>query len=506
MASVSPEKQREYLDIITASNLTYNQKVLHLAQAAENSVSPIETTPEFDRLFAAHALDDMTEGNAPYRARYICPDYGRFVKQGSEFLRLDPPETLDDVLWDLAMIYQNVPSVTSRPVYVGQLDKILEPFIADEDDDVVYKKLCRFLDFIDRTVASGYCHANIGPEDTRAGRLLLKAMAKTQNACPNLTMKYDPATTPDDFMIACIETAMTCANPAFANHPLHKDTYPGDYTVVSCYNVLPLGGGAYCLDRLLLPGMARLAENVDDFLNNILPTATGELCNYMNERIRFEVEQSNFFQSSFLAREGLIRRDRFTAMFGVAGMSECIKELLHFGDERAYGTDPEGNELAQEICQRIYDQVMEFPAVYNEVSGGRFTLHAQAGFSDQQGVTPGVRIKVGDEPEVFYDHIRQAAGMHKYFNAGVSDIFPVEPTAGKNPEAILDVIKGAFSIDDKYLSFYSSDGDLVRITGFLVKRSEMEKYARGEAVLEDTSHDGEGNWRANDLADRKVRL
>ena len=27
-----------------------------------------------------------------------------------------------------------------------------------------------------------------------------------------------------------------------------------------------------------------------------------------------------------------------------------------------------------------------------------------------------------------------------------------------------------------------------------------------EAVLADTSHDGEGNWRANDLADRKVRL
>jgi hypothetical protein len=25
-------------------------------------------------------------------------------------------------------------------------------------------------------------------------------------------------------------------------------------------------------------------------------------------------------------------------------------------------------------------------------------------------------------------------------------------------------------------------------------------------VLADTSHDGEGNWRANHLADRKVRL
>ena len=503
---ISADKEREFLDIITASNLTYKQKVLHLAQAAENSVHPIKTTKEFDYFFENRGLDEMTEGNAPYRCRYICPDYGLFAKQGSEFLRLDAPETLDDLLWGLAMLYDNVPSVTSRPVYCGQLDHIIDPFIEGMDDDEVLPRLRRFLNYIDRTVASGYCHANIGPEDTRAGRLLLQAMIDTQNACPNLTMKYDPATTPDDFMRLCIEAAMKCANPAFANHPMHVNTYPGDYTVVSCYNVLPLGGGAYSLDRLLLPGLARLSKNVDDFLDNVLPSATSELCNYMNDRIRFEVEQSNFFQSSFLAKEGLIRRDRFTAMFGVAGMSECIKELLHLGDDRAYGTDPEGNALAQEICQRIYDQVMQFDAVYSEVADGRFTLHAQAGFADQVGVTPGVRIKVGDEPEVFYDHIRQCASMHKYFNAGVSDIFPVEPTAEKNPDAILDVIKGAFAIDDKYLSFYSSDSDLVRITGVLVKRSEMEQYARGEAVLADTSHDGEGNWRANDLGDRKVRL
>lgn len=82
----------------------------------------------------------------------------------------------------------------------------------------------------------------------------------------------------------------------------------------------------------------------------------------------------------------------------------------------------------------------------------------------------------------------------------------MEPTAANNLDALLDVVKGAFAVDDKYLSFYPSDSDLVRITGFLVKRSEMEKFARGEAVLADTSHDGEGNWRANALADRKVRL
>ena len=68
------------------------------------------------------------------------------------------------------------------------------------------------------------------------------------------------------------------------------------------------------------------------------------------------------------------------------------------------------------------------------------------------------------------------------------------------------MVKGAFALDDKYLSFYSSDSDLVRITGFLAKRSEMERFQGGGAVLQDTAHDGLGNYTANHLADRKVSL
>lgn len=500
------DNTQEFYDICTASNLTYKQKLLHLAQAAENSIDPIERPKEADYFFEHGGIDYMCEGNAPYRPRYICPDYGKFLAQGSEFLRLKPAETLDDALWNLAMVYDNVPSVTSRPVYVGQLDRMLDPFLDGYSDEEVKARLRRFLNYIDRTVASGYCHANIGPEETRAGRLLMEVEQELANAVPNFTLKYDPAITPDDFARLAVKTTLTCANPAFANDRIHRETYPGDYTVVSCYNVLPMGGGAYCLDRLLFPRLADMASSVDDFMDNILPSATGALLEYMNSRIKFLVEKSNFFETSFLAKEGLISRDRFCAMFGVAGMSECVAKLLGLHDGRAYGTDDEANDLADRIMCQVYKQVLEFPAVYSEVSGNRFTLHAQAGFSDMPGVTPGVRIKVGDEPEVFYDHIRHSARMHRFFNAGVSDIFPVEPTAKSNPDAVLDVVKGAFAIDDKYLSFYSSNGDLVRITGFLVKRSEMEKFARGKAVLADTSHDGEGNWRANDLADRKVRL
>ena len=44
-----------------------------------------------------------------------------------------------------------------------------------------------------------------------------------------------------------------------------------------------------------------------------------------------------------------------------------------------------------------------------------------------------------------------------------------------------------------------------RITGYLVKRSEMEKYYEGEAVLQNTVHLGGDNYRNAHLENRKVR-
>ena len=215
----------EFMDIITASNLTYGQKLIHLAQAAENCEHPIPTTPEFDWFFERDAICDMHEGNAPYRARYICCDMERFAQQGSEFLRLDAPDNLDDLLMNLQILYQNVPSVTGRPVYVGQLDRVFDPFLKDLSDEEILPRFKRFLNYIDRTVASGYCHANLGPEDTRAGRLLLQADAEVQNAVPNFTLKYEEGITPDDFARLALKTSMACANPAYANHRMLKGTY-----------------------------------------------------------------------------------------------------------------------------------------------------------------------------------------------------------------------------------------------------------------------------------------
>lgn len=494
----------QILETLTAKNITYHQKVLKLAQEAENSIDVLKISDKFKHYYDHGALCDMNEGHAPYRPRYVMVDFEKFVKEGSEFLQIQPPTDLDELLSGLQILYNHIPSITSKPVYIGNLDTLIDPFLEGVSDEEATKKLTLFLNYLDRTIADGYCHANLGPKATRAGRLILNVEMKVQNAVPNFTFKYDPNITPDDFAELAIKCALTCANPAFCNDKAHRDTYTGGYGVSSCYNVLPIGGGGYTLTRVVLPRLAKMADSVEHFLNDLLPDALDALGEYTNERIRFIVEDSGFFQSSFLAKEGLIKRDRFIGMFGLAGLCDCVNSLLSDKNLR-YGHDEEADKLAESILEIISDFTSKFPAIYSEVADNRLLLHAQAGLSTDVGVTSGVRIIVGDEPDSIYDHIRHSSRFHKFFPTGCSDIFPFDSTSKNNPSAILDIIKGAFSIGDKYMALYSSDGDLIRITGYLAKRSDIEKHDRGEVDLYATVPNGSSNYKLNRLDERKVR-
>lgn len=492
------------LEMVKSQTLTYEQKVFSLAHAAEDTVEVLNVPEKTAYYFEHNAIDSLFEGNAPYRPRYILPDYDKFIREGSSFLQINPPKDLDELLNALMILYRHVPSITSFPVYLGNLDKMIDPFLEGYGDEDIKKKLTLFLNYIDRTITDSFCHANLGPEDTRAGRLILKVEKELQNAVPNFTFKYDPDITSDEIAELALYTSLFCANPAICNHSLVKDTYSTDYGIASCYNILPMGGGAYTLSRVVLPKAAKLAKNVDDFFTAILPECLETMADYMNERIKFLVEESGFFESSFLVKEGLIHKDNFIGMFGIVGLADCVNILLEEEGKR-YGHDIEADDLADRIMNTISDFVTSYPAEYSSISEGHFMLHAQVGMDYDKGVTAGVRIPVGDEPENMSDHLRHSARFHKLIPTGCSDIFAMETTARNNPAAMLDVIKGAFGLGVKYISFYEENGDLVRITGYLVKRSEMEKYKNDQAVLHDTTHLGAPNYESNRLKDRKVR-
>ena len=366
------------------------------------------------------------------------------------------------------------------------------------------RKLRLFLNYLDRTITDSFCHANLGPAATRAGRLLLEVLSEVQNTVPNFTLKYDPEVTPDAFAEAAIRCSLACSNPALCSHPANRDTFD-DYGVSSCYNILPIRGGAYTLTRVTLTRLVDDARGVEHFVEELLPECLRLTTDYMNERIRFLVEQSGFFPSSFLVQEGLISADRFLPMFGVTGLAEAVNHLLR-DRGLVYGRDGEADALGVRIMEKIDAVVKTLPAAHSPLTGNHFLLHAQVGLDSDVGITSGVRIPVGSEPESFADHLRHCARFHPYFPAGVGDIFPIASNVEQNPAALLDVVKGAFALGVHYMSFYSADTDLVRITGYLVKRSEMEKFRAHQVVLQNTTHLGTANYDVNRLAQRKVRM
>jgi YjjI family glycine radical enzyme len=283
------------------------------------------------------------------------------------------------------------------------------------------------------------------------------------------------------------------------------DDYGEDYGIASCYNGLKIGGGGYTLVRLNLAFLAQRAKGIDDFLGNVLPDGVKRMVPLMDERIRFLVEESGFFETNFLVQEGLLSMDRFTGMFGMVGLAECVNYLIKAEKpEDRFGHSEEANKLGYAIIERLDKEVKRHKNKYCEAANGNFVLHAQVGIASDTGVSPGCRIPIGEEPEL-QDHIIQSAVFHKFFPSGISDVFSFDYTVKQNPEYILDIIKGAFKENMRYFPFYSSDSDVVRITGYLAKRSELEKLDQGNAVLVDNVIWGLGAAKNQKALDRKVR-
>ncbi len=505
------EKTREeILSIIKSAELTHEQKVTNLANQADSLLEVLDVPEGLDGLLNVPQEDkcicDLFEGHAPVRPRYIVPDYAKFLREGSAFLQLPPAQDLQEALDFLLIMYRHVPSVTNFPVYLGQLDDLLEPYMDTVDEASAKKMIKMFMRHIDRTVLDSFAHADIGPSPSRAGALIMEAESELEDAVPNISLKYDPEITDDAFALLAVDCALHCAKPSFANHRMFVKELTEDYVLASCYNGLPLAGGSYTLCRLILGGIAKRAKSIEDFKNKQLPYVMDIMARYMDARIKFEVEESGFFENNFLAKEGLIQRDRFTAMFGLVGLAEAVNILFEKeGRSGRFGHDEAATQLGVEIMDIIWDFNESHVNPYCEITGGHFLLHAQVGIAEDVGISPGTRIPIGEEPEELIDHLLVLSKFHRYFPSGTGDIFPIDLTVHKNPEYVLDIVKGAFQKELRYLSFYSGDSDVIRVTGYLVKRSELEKLDSGQAVLQDTTALGLGAAKNGHILERKVR-
>ena len=496
----------EVLAVVCSRSMTHEQKIAALAHKSGSLLDVLDLPEGLQSLKEKGIICDLNEGPAPFRPRYIVPDYNLLLNKGCSFLRLDAPKDLYEALNTLLIFYRHVPSITNYPVFIGNIDNLLEPFVIKTDQELTKKMLRLFLINIDRTITDSFCHANIGPKPSVTGEIILELERELQNAVPNMTIKYDPALTGDVFAQKAALAQLVAAKPAFANHNMFKAELGEGYGIVSCYNGLRTGGGAYTLVRVRLGRLAEEARDSKHFFSDILPSCLNVMAKYIDERIRFLVEKSGFFESSFLSREGFISRRNFSAMFGMVGLAECVNSLMSKdGLKGRYGHSEEADSLGVRIIEFMSNFTRNYENTYCEGFGGRFMLHGQVGIDTDEGETPNVRIPIGEEPAELSDHIMHCAKFHKYFPSGIGEIFLVESTALNNPESIVDIVKGAFAKGVRYLSFHDSNSDVIRVTGYLAKRSEMKKLSEGDNVLQNTTLFGLGAANNSKILERKHR-
>ncbi|WP_162046260.1 YjjI family glycine radical enzyme [Vibrio taketomensis] len=467
--------QQRVREIITDANLNPKQKNQFLASTAESSQPYMAVSVDVEKAMEEGILCDMFEGNAPFKPRYVLPDYAKFLKQGSKYLELEPAQDFDDALNLLTIIYHHVPSVTNIPVYLGQLDDVLMPYVGDLSEQQIYAKMKRFWIMLDRTLPDAFMHVNIGPQDNIICRTILKVDAELKQIAPNLTFMYDPAVTPDDLLLQATTNICECSKPHIANYPMHAQSY-GDknFGIVSCYNSLPLAGGANTLVRMNLKEAANKAQSAEDFLTNVLPQYSAIMIELIDARSSFLHEESNFFKG-FLTEEGLIDEARFAPMFGIYGMAEAVNVLLaKEGKQAQYGHAVEANELGHAISAKLAEIVESSEVKYG--LEGRSLLHAQGGINIDETTTPGVRIPYGTEPDPV-TYVQATAGHHKYYTSGISDILTIDETVKSNPEAMFNLCKGALAMGYREFTANVASNDLVRVTGYMVKLSDIAKFA-----------------------------
>ena len=485
--------------------LTYRQRVQLLASLAENSVDPPRLSAAAAEALDKRVICDMYEGNAPYRPRYVLPDYAAALRNGSEFLELAPPADLDEAIAFLLAMYANVPSITGYPVYLGNFDELLAPYVRDLDDDQLHRAIRNLWVVLDRTLPDAFTHTNIGPDDSRIARAVLTVAAELQQVVPNLTLRVDPQRTPDNLLLDAVRTVFACGGPHFVNHPMMTADLGDRYGVVSCYNSLLAGGGAHTLVRLNLREVAlRTDGGVAAFLGEALPTYVALTAELAEVRIRHLVEQARFYEHSWLVAEGLIDPTRFTAMFGVVGLAEAV-DLLQEREGRVgtYGHDGTANALARDVVERVAQLVAAHELPHCAATGGHALLHSQAGLDSDDGFTAGTRVPVGSEPPLL-QHLLAVAPLHQWFPSGISDVLAFDETAVRNPQACVDVIRGAFAEGMRDVTFNLDSNDFVRITGYLVRKSDLVKLPE-QGARHGSTFLGAGSVQRSHLADRVVK-
>ena len=491
-----PEKLADFKqsiqDVMRSHELIYEQKRDSLAGIAMDTMAYPVISAEAREMIEKGIICLLNEGAAPYHPRYVAPLYDKLLTNGSRFMELKPAVDLYDATASLITAYKYIPC-GGLPVFIGRIDELLEPYYHTVSPLEAYKILRSFWLLVDRLNPSAFVHANIGPQKTHIGELLLD-VDRQLKTLTNLTLRYDPQVTPHDFALKAVENALELTKPYFLDHRCLVQDWGEDYVIASCYNSMRLGGGIYTLVRVNLKEMVKLAEpSIEDLLERVVPMVAGRQMEVIQSRVRAIVEDTGWFEENYWVDEGLILKDRFTAYAAVYGLAEGVNEMMaRMGRPQArYGHDAQANQLGSDLVAAMHAALKKVSVSYCEGWQGTACFHAQVGINSDVGVTPGVRIPSGEEPNL-YTHLQIEGSTQRWIEGGASTILEFDQTAAGNPEAVLDIIQGAFKMGVRNLSIGSANSEFVRVTGYLIRRSDLEKATAHKALRHSSSILGSG--------------
>jgi len=420
----------------------------------------------------------INEGPAPYHPRYVAPDFAKLLEEGSRFFDLPPAQDLYQAITSLITVYQYSPT-SDEPPFIGRLDRLLEPYLDTVTENTAIPLLKTFWVLVDRLHPNAFVHAVIGPQRTRLGEMLLEIEPQCRTVT-NLTLLYDPAVTDKDFALRAVINSFELAKPYFMNHRLQVRDWGENYVVASCYNLFPASGGIFTLVRLNLKQMVKAHDcNYRQLLDEVIPEMARLQVEVINSRIRHLMDEIEWFDHNIYVKEGLLDAEKFTAYAGIFGLHEAVELIMEkMGRAGArYGNDSEANDIACQLVQRLKSELYAIPALYCKGSQGHVTLHAQVGISTDVDVTPGVRVRSGYEPQL-YEHLQVEARLQSLVEGGASTILEFDQTARSNPQAVLDIINVARQTGLRDLTFGCANSEFIRVSGYLVRRCDVEGRAQ----------------------------
>ena len=410
-------------------------------------------------------------------------------------------------------------------LHLGALDALLAPFADGVEQEALDTAVADLLAGVARDLPGTAAWTDLGPGDSAIARAVLRAVPVLGVAAPVVALRVD-AETPESLRRAAV-LAAGALPPAtvrihLVDHPAVSAGLPWPYAVAPGHAYLPAGGAAVVavLDlgvaarrfgerrrREVLAGtgsgVGRAGPDLDAFLDEVLPDLVAGAAAELSLAVEAMVDGPLPAGAEPPAREPddpsrpvtgdrqrsvADARRRCVAVLGVDGVAEAVGTVL--GQDPAgvgaapgsgpvtvtgsggvvdcagYGVDAEAAEVAALLVHRLADLAAAVPPVGPRITGPPL-LHAPFG-------STGVRVPDLLEPPP-YNHLRTLAAVQPAFAAGAADVLALDAGVRENPQAGVDVVRGAFACGVRGLALAVHAVPKVRVTGFLVRHGVVVK-------------------------------